>query len=136
IGSTLTAGGRIGRFSLTGSLTGFRTEGFSRVGDRDRDEADGAAKLAGSFRGTVDLGEARAIDFGVAVSRLDAEFDKTPASRWAGGPGNAPDTADRTLTTAFTRFHGEAWDGRMVNTLTAFAAFNQRRFDEARADGS
>jgi len=133
IGSTASAGGSVGRFNLTGSVTGFRTEGFSRVGDRDRDEADATARLAGSFRGSVDLGEARTVDFGIAVHRIDAEFDKTPTTRWTGGPGNAPDTADRTLATAHARFRGEAWDGRMVNTLTAFAAFNERRFDEARA---
>ena len=135
--STVSAAQTSGPFSLSGSATYFRTDGFSRVGSRDQDEADGTEKFAGNLRGSIDLGDAMKFDFGVDGYHAAASIDGTPPTpkpscllgcylAKLATAANAPNTSDRTLMNGFGRFSFPAWDGRLQNSLTAFATTTER----------
>ena len=138
--STVSAAQSAGAVSLSGSATYFRTDGFSRVGNRDHDEADGSDKFAGTFRGAVDLGDAK-VEFGVDGYRANADIDGSPPALKPGCSGacyttylgklsiaaNAPNTSERTLVNSFARFSFPALDGQLQNTITAFGTGTGRK---------
>lgn len=137
--STLSAAQTVGRFSLSGSGTFFRTDGFSRVGDASHDEADGAEKFAGNIRGSVDLGESRKLEFGIDGYQSNADIDGAAPNPSGSCPSdsvcfankvttaaNAPNTSDRTVLNAFGRYSFVTLDGRLQNALT-FLTTNTRR---------
>lgn len=137
--TTVSAAQTSGRFSLSVSATYFRTDGFSRVGNRDHDESDGTEKLAGNLRGAVDLGDGMKFEFGLDGYHAKADIDGSPPTPKPSCPtgsacyiaklataANAPNTSDRTLINGFGRFSFPSWDGRLQNSLTASATTTER----------
>jgi vitamin B12 transporter len=72
---TLAMSGGNGPLSLSASGSFFRTDGFSRVGDRDHGEADGSRKFTGRVGGAYDAGGGVKLDFSVDASQLHSEVD-------------------------------------------------------------
>ena len=123
--TTLSAGGTSGAVSLAGSGTWFHTDGFSRQGNRDRNEADGADKFAGNLNGSIDGGNGVKLDFGIDGFRETAGFDETLHP-------DAKSVQTRTLVNGFSRLTFPTFDGGLHNSLTAFAMDDSRLvFDDA-----
>jgi vitamin B12 transporter len=121
------AGGSVGPVSLSVSGTAFHTDGFSRVGDRDRGEADGTQKFAGTARGSYESGEGQAFSFAVTAYQQKSEVDK--GSRPADDlPGYE---RDRDVVSGYGRFDFEAFDGRLANQFTVFGAETTSAHHEA-----
>lgn len=120
---------------LSGSGAIFRTDGFSRVGDRDSSEADGAAKLAGTVRAELGTpGDGPLLELGVSGYDQSADYDKAPPSLSDACPsvdlacykdaaairGEARNETEKSLVTGFAKLSGSAFDDRFEQALTLF----------------
>lgn len=117
--ATLSASKSEGAFSLAGSGTWFNTTGFSRQGNRDHDERDGAEKFAGNLNGSVDAGDGVRLDFGVDGYNETAGFDES-------GNPDADSSQTRTLMNGYTRVTFPSFDNWLHNSVTAFAMSDSR----------
>jgi vitamin B12 transporter len=93
----LSAGMSSGDFRMRASGSYFSTEGFSRRGDRDADEADGSEKWAGHFGASYAPADGPRVDVGVNGFDQSSEYDGTSKST---GPG-AKNTVDRSLVSGY-----------------------------------
>ena len=113
----LAAGGSVGPTSLSVSGTGFTTDGFSRVGNRDDGEADGSKKLSGTAHASYDSGDGPAVDFGVTALHMDSDTDAgSKASQDLPGYERKRD-----VVTGFMKFDWQGLDDKLDNQLNFFA---------------
>ena len=117
--TTLSAAKSSGAISLAGSGTWFNTDGFSRQGNRDHNEADGTEKFAGNLNGSIDAGDGVKLDFGVDGFNETAGFDESKNP-------DAKSVQTRTLVNGFSRLTFPTLDGQLHNSLTAFAMDDSR----------
>lgn len=118
-----------GAFSLAGSGTWFNTTGFSRQGNRDHDEPDGAQKFAGNVDGSIDAGEGVRLDFGLSGYNETAGFDET-------GNPDANSSQTRELVNGYTKLSFPSLDGWLHNSVTAFAMSDSRHvYDDYSSGG-
>jgi hypothetical protein len=111
----LSAGMSAGDFAARFSGSYFSSEGFSRRGDRDADEADGTEKWAGSASAVYAPADGPKIEAGVNAFDQYSEYDGFGAT----GP-DAPNTVDRTSISGYGRISMPAFDGRFEQSLTGF----------------
>jgi len=116
---TASASQSAGAVSLAGSGTWFNTAGFSRLGDRDHAEPDGAKKFAGNVNGSIDAGDGVRLDFGVDGYNETAGFDET-------GNADAASSQTRQLVNGYTKLSFPSLDGWLHNSVTAFAMNDSR----------
>lgn len=121
------------------AISGFHSDGFSSYGYRipriesnysggmERDSSD---KLAGSARLSHKIGEIN-VDFGFSRHQLwfryddPSAFDPDPAVQRS--LRDTPFNRGRSeVTSAFARLSGDAFDGRMRNSLTLYGNWNDR----------
>jgi vitamin B12 transporter len=158
-GSRLAAsveGGSYGTFAqaLSGSLRSddtsvllsashFRTEGFSRVGDREHDELDGSEKWNGTLRASYRPAGQPHVDLELTASDQRSDYDGTPPNPPPPSctPGmacyttyltrlataaNALNTVHKQLLTGYARLSDSAFDGAYDHSLTAFTTLASR----------
>ncbi|MCB1495724.1 MAG: TonB-dependent receptor, partial [Bauldia sp.] len=82
--TSLSGGTSAGGFSIYSTGTYFATDGFSRVGDRDKGEPDSTEKFSGSIRGAFDPGGGVRFEFGGNGYHQDSEIDAGPDMDLAG----------------------------------------------------
>ena len=104
------------------------SSGFSSVGDRNRDEADGFNKWSGSISGRYAPSDGPRFEFGVTGTTGTADYDGSPG--WGADPANERNTAETSLVTGYGRFSFESPDGHIKQSLTGFATVEHRRYDE------
>jgi vitamin B12 transporter len=108
-----------GAFSLAGSGTWFNTTGFSRQGNRDHDEPDGARKFAGNVNGSIDAGGGVRLDFGLDGFNETAGFDES-------GNPDAKSTQTRDLVNGYSKLSFPSLDGWLHNSINVFAMDDSR----------
>jgi vitamin B12 transporter len=118
----LSAGMSAGDFRMRFSGSYYATEGFSRRGDRDEDEADGSEKWAGHFSGSYAPVDGPRVDVGVTAYNQSADYDGTSAST---GP-DAENRADRSMLSGFATLTMPTIGERYEQSITGFF------FDSAR----
>ncbi len=151
----LSASMRSGDYSLLLSGSHFRTDGFSRVGDRDHDEKDGSEKWNGTIHAAYAPADGPKFDFELTGADQRAEYDGTPPNPPAASctPGmacyttyfsklstaaNALNTVHKQLLTGYAKVSDDAFDGalqsvadRVLHRIQAqqhSAAFDDVRF--------
>ena len=123
----LSGGIAAGDLSVLMSGEHVSTNGFSRVGNRDTDEADGFDKWSGSVTGTYAPADGPRFDFGVHGYTENADYDGVPPSK--GSPtaaANALNTVDKWLVTGFGRLSFASPDGMIKQSLTGFTTVEHR----------
>lgn len=118
--------GGIGPLSALVSGTYFKTNGFSRAGDRDHGEADGTEKFAGSLRLDWDDGGPVRFEFGLDGHRQDSEIDDP-------GMDNPVGASARDLVNGFARIIYAPPETDHVHSLTGFVTDTRRAFTEDRS---
>jgi vitamin B12 transporter len=135
---------RSGDYSMLVSGSHFRTEGFSRVGDREHDELDGSEKWNGTLRASYRPAGQPHVDFELTGSDQFSDYDGTPPNPPAPSctPGmacyttylnrlataaNALNTVHKQLITGYARISDTAFDGAYDHSLTAFGTLATRR---------
>ena len=111
-----------GDFSLRFSGAHFFSEGFSRRGNRDTNEADGAEKTSGSVRLTYAPADGPSFDAGVTATREMSEYDGAAAVT---GP-NALNTVTRTQVSGFAKMALPTWDSWLDQSVTTFFTTSAR----------
>lgn len=111
-----------GDFSLRFSGAHFFSEGFSRRGDRDANEADGAEKTSGSVRLTYAPVDGPSFDAGVTATHQMSEYDGAAAVT---GP-NALNTVTRTQVSGFGKMAFPTWNGWFDQSVTTFFTMSER----------
>ena len=119
--SASTTGGPV---TISGSGTWFKTDGFSRVGNRDTGERDGSEKWAANLRTLIDPGGQWNLELGLNSDNLSAAYDKSVTVDAAGY------TADQHLLSGYGRFSFDAPDWKLKNSFTLFGAKTTRRYNE------
>jgi vitamin B12 transporter len=130
---------RSGDFSIAASGSHFRTEGFSRVGDRDSDERDGSEKWSGTFRAAYRPAGQPHLEFEATGTDQRSDYDGAPPNPTGSCPAgsacflakvsaaaNARNTVEKRLLSGYTRLSGTAFDGAYDQSLTAFATIATR----------
>ncbi|MCR4283078.1 MAG: TonB-dependent receptor plug domain-containing protein, partial [Bauldia sp.] len=104
----LSGGTAAGDFRFLMSGEHVATHGFSRVGDREKDEADGMEKWSGSFSGAFAPGDGPKVEFGVRGYKEFADYDGAPPATGASSyqqkldfAANAPNSVDKQLVSGF-----------------------------------
>ena len=120
----LSGGFAKGDFSLLMSGEHVATSGFSNVGNRDHDEADGFEKWNGSISGRYAPADGPSFDFGVTGTTGKTDYDGSPG--WGADPANARNIADKTLVTGYGRLSFGSPDGHVKQSLTGFATAARR----------
>ena len=124
----LSGGFAKGDFSLLMSGEHVATSGFSNVGNRDHDEADGFEKWDGSISGRYAPAGGPSFEFGVTGTTGTTEYDGSP------GGGSIPpmprNIDDNTLVTGYGRLSFGSPDGHVKQSLTGFATAARRHNDE------
>ena len=123
----LSGGFAKGDFSLLMSGEHVATSGFSSVGNRDHDEADGFDKWDGSISGRYAPMDGPRFEFGVTGTTGTSEYDDYGSTSAA---ANAKNTEDSSLVTGYGRFSFDSPDGHVKQSLTGFATVEHRRYDE------
>ena len=100
------------------------TSGFSRVGDRDHDEADGFERWGGSLSGSYAPADDPRLDFSVRGTTGKSDYDGSPG--WGVDPAKALNTEDRTTVTGYGRLSFDSPDGKIKQSLTGFATTARR----------
>lgn len=124
----LSGGYAKGDLSLLMSGEHAAASGFSRVGNRDRDEADGFEKWSGSISGRYAPADGPGFEFGVTGTTGTTDYDGSPG--WGVDPANERDTAESTLVTGYGRLSFASPDGSIQQSLTGFGTLERRRYDE------
>ncbi len=124
----LSGGFAKGDFSMLVSGEHVATSGFSRVGNRDHDEADGFDKWSGSISGSYAPVDGPRFDFGVTGTTGTTDYDGSPG--WGVDPANERSTAENTLVTGHGRLSFDSPDGNIKQSLTGFATVEHRRYNE------
>jgi vitamin B12 transporter len=109
----LSGGMSAGDFSMRFSGSYFSTEGFSRRGDPEQNELDGAERWAGSFGALYEPVDGPTVEVGINAFDQHADYDSTSNP-------DAPYTVDRTSVSGFGKISMPSMDGRLENSLTAF----------------
>jgi vitamin B12 transporter len=109
-----------GDFSLRFSGARVSSEGFSRRGDRELNEADSMEKWSGSARLTYAPVDGPTVDVGVTATRQMSEYDGAVT-----GP-NAANTATRTQISGFARIALPRLDDWLDQSITTFAMKSDR----------
>ena len=120
----LSGGFAKGDFSLLMSGEHVATRGFSSVGNRDHDEADGFDKWDGSISGRYAPAGGPSFEFGATGTTGKYDYDGSPG--WGVDPANARNTADNALVTGYGRLSFASPDGRVKQSLTGFATAARR----------
>lgn len=118
----LSGGTSAGDFSIYSSGTYYATDGFSRVGDRDRGEPDSTEKFAGTIRGAFDPGNGVKFEFGGDGYHQDSQIDGGSTIDAKGYHSN------RNLISGFGKITFPTFDGRVNNTLNFFATNTKREY--------
>ena len=107
----------------------FAARGFSRVGDRDRDEKDGAERWSGSLRGSYAPAEGPSFTFGLTGSTEAADYDGAAPAPGAANyqtkldaAANALNTVDKSSVSGFGKLAWSSPDDRFRQSVTAFVA--------------
>ena len=110
-----------GDFSLRFGGSLYTTEGFSRRGDRDGNEADSYEKLTGNIRASYDPEDALGFDLGINGSHVFSEYDAAGSSVAA---PDASNTVEKGQVSGFFKLSlpGERFD----QTLNFFGARSTR----------
>ena len=124
----LSGGFAKGDFSLLMSGEHVATSGFSNVGNRDHDEADGFDKWDGSISGRYAPVDGPRFEFGATGTTGRTDYDGSPG--WGVDPANARNTADNTLVTGYGRLSFASPDGHVKQSLTGFATAAHRHNNE------
>ena len=123
----LSGGFASGDFSVLMSGEHVVTSGFSSVGNRDHDEADGFEKWDGSISGSYAPADGPRFDFGATGTTGTSKYDGSPG--WGTDPANARNSVDRTLVNGYGRLSFDSPDGLIKQSLTGFATA-EHRFDK------
>jgi vitamin B12 transporter len=136
-----------GDYSLLVTGSHFRTEGFSRVGDRDHDERDGSEKWSGTLRAAYGPAGQPHIDFELIGSDQRSDYDGTPPNPPAPGclvgdpcyttylnrlvtAANARNTVHKQLLSGYARLSDTMFDGAYDHSLTAFGTLAIRHNEQ------
>ncbi len=120
----LSGGTSAGDLSLFSSGSYFATDGFSRVGNRDKGEPDSTEKFSGSIRGAFDPGDGTRFEFGGNGYHQDSEID-------AGSTMDLPGyEANRDLFSGFAKFSFPTFGGRASDSINFFVTNNNRQYVE------
>lgn len=139
----LSASMRSGDYSVLLSGSYFRTDGFSRVGDRDHDEKDGSEKWNGTIHAAYTPADGPNFDFDLTGADQRAEYDGTPPNPPAPSctPGmacytsylnklsaaaNALNTVHKQLLTGYAKVSDDTFDGAYDQSLTGFFTVSKR----------
>ena len=106
------------------------SSGFSRVGNRDHDEADGFEKWSGSISGRYAPVDGPRLEFGVTGTTGTSAYDGSPSFGPIAIAANANNTAENALVTGYGRLSFASPDGRIKQSLTGFTTIEHRRYDE------
>ncbi len=126
----LSGGFAKGDFSLLMSGEHMASSGFSRVGNRDHDEADGFEKWSGSVSGRYTPTDGPRFEFGVTGTAGTSAYDDAPGFGSLSAAANANNTEKSSLVTGYGRLSFDSPDGRIKQSLTGFATVDHRRYDE------
>ena len=127
----LSGGFASGDLSVLMSGEHVATSGFSRVGNRDHDEADGFEKWDGSISGTYAPVGGPRFEFGVTGYTGTTDYDNSPPSKGsATAAANARNTVDKWLVTGYGRLSFDSPDGQIKQSLTGFATTEHRHNNE------
>ena len=118
----LSAGMSAGDFRMRFSGSYFSTEGFSRRGDREANEADGSEKWAGNVSASYAPADGPRVDVGVNAFNQSADYDGTSSST---GPG-ALNTVDRSLVSGFAKLTMPKLGDRYDQSFTGFFTDSSR----------
>jgi len=110
------------RALLSGSY--FASDGFSRVGDRARGEADATEKASGVFRAELDGPDGVRVELGLDGQHQYAEIDKSASTDAEGYD------SERELVSGFARLLAPTHGGRLNHTVTVLTARSARTFGE------
>lgn len=102
-----------GDFSVLMSGSHFATEGFSRRGDRDADEADGTKKWAGRLSARYAPADGPSVEVGINAFDQSSEYD-------AFSDPDAPYTVDRTSVSGFGKILIPSVGGKFDQSVTGF----------------
>jgi vitamin B12 transporter len=123
----LSGGFAKGDFSMLMSGEHVASSGFSRVGNRDHDEADGFDRWNGSISGRYAPADGPSFEFGVTGTTGKSDYDDSPPSSGsATTAANALNTVDRSLATGYGRLNFTSPDGGVKQSLTGFATTERR----------
>ncbi len=111
-------------FSMLLSGEHVATSGFSRVGNRDHDEADGLERWSGSISGSYAPADGPRLDFSVKGTTGKSDYDGSPG--WGTDPANARNTEDKSMVTGYGRLSFDSPDGSIKQSLTGFATTARR----------
>lgn len=100
-------------FSMRLSGSFFSTDGFSRRGDRDGDEADGTKKRAGSASLRYAPVDGPSVEFGINAFDQSSEYDSF-------SDPDAPYTVDRTSVSGFGKILIPSVGGKFDHSFTGF----------------
>jgi vitamin B12 transporter len=133
----LSGGAASGDFRFLMSGEHVASHGFSRVGDRDSDEADGLDKWSGSFTGTWAPAGGPTVEVGVRGNRVISDYDGAPPSLTTSCyqqkldfAANAPNIVDKGLVSGYGRVSWSSHDGGYQQSVTGFATVEGRDNDE------
>ncbi|MCB1489576.1 MAG: TonB-dependent receptor [Bauldia sp.] len=122
--TSLSGGTSAGGFSIYSTGTYFATDGFSRVGDRDKGEPDSTEKFSGSIRGAFDPGGGVRFEFGGNGYHQDSEIDAGPDMDLAGYD------SERDLFSGFAKVSFPTFGGRAQDSINFFVSNTNRDYDE------
>ena len=109
----LSGGMSAGDFSMRISGSYFSTEGFSRRGDRDSDEADGTEKRAGMVSAEYAPVDGPRVEIGINAFDQSSDYD-------AFSDPDAPYTVDRTSVSGFGKIMIPSNGGKFDQSVTGF----------------
>lgn len=118
----LSGGTTAGDFSLLTTGTYFATDGFSRVGDRDKGEPDSTEKFSGSIRGAFDPGNGVKFEFGGNGYHQDSEIDGGSDLDESGYE------AKRDLFSGFAKVSFPTFGGQASDSINFFMANTDREY--------
>jgi len=123
----LSGGFALGDLRILMSGEHIASAGFSRVGNRDTDEADGFDKWNGSINGVFAPVGAPKFEFGLTGLQEHADYDKAPPSSGsATAAANALNTVDKTLITGFGKMSFTSADGNVDQSLIGLFTASHR----------
>ncbi len=123
----LSGGFAKGDFSLLMSGEHVASSGFSRVGNRDHDEADGFDKWSGSISGRYAPIDGPRLEFGASGSTGAVDYDDYGSSSAA---ADAKNTQKQSLVSGYARLSFASPDGHIKQSLTTFATATRRHNEE------
>jgi vitamin B12 transporter len=119
------------RFLLSGEHVA--TRGFSRVGDRDRDEADGLERWTGSFAGVYEPAGGPKVEVGLRAMHSLAGYDGAPPSSTTSCipqkldfAANAENEVAKGMVSGYGRVTFPGNDGGWQQSVTAFGTHESR----------